>query len=587
MAALHWIEEGNNHTSEVDGVPYRVVARGLDSYRLMVNGQKVFVGALGECKKTAEACASNGHKLPLRAGNAEAPVAVSVPLKERTVQDVQDIVDFLHHKHGHNLPNWSDYAEILAGYELKPGDITDQMWASALENEKREIHKRVPLANAKKADTIKDVKDPTPREENKMSMVLEKLNVTSMFEELGFGNARKWSADKLSAKIEALPEFLEKDTKRPESKEGKETLKEILSALDAEQPIELVAGKKSEDDNGHIATSSEGNGDAPPKRKRGRPPKPKPEKPKIVLPEIPHHSFVYEELEPAKLCKLTPTLAKEFRDMTKFPRDRDLNDSRLAEYKQKVERGEFTGAQWVSCYVKEVDTTFRLNGKHTSKILADWLEAGNEAPCKIDVRRYSCPTMQDAAGLFATMDNKRASRTKADVIKGYSSAADETRELSPRILSILVSGLAFEKVGHEYWKRIPTDDQAGIMLENTDFAQWLNDFFVGKAPKKVKHVMRAGVVAAMYRTWKKDSNAALQFWQQIRDDSNDPKEAPTRRLFRWLCDNNVVGAGGRQRALTSREILYYCIKAWNAWRENEEEVKLTHYREEGEMLEVV
>lgn len=330
------------------------------------------------------------------------------------------------------------------------------------------------------------------------------------------------------------------------------TPQEEEAMITAAPPVKPKRGRprKSPEANGHVPTA------------RAKPAAPRV---KFKTPNI-------TEIEKPKLVKVTPTLAKRFRDMERYPHDRNLSPTRCEFLKNAIRQGLFRGSEWVSCRCAETSLTYRLNGKHTSAVLCELYEADEEVPDIVQlVREYEAKTLADMAHLFASFDPRQSARGKADIVRGFAATHEETAGLSPRLLNLVTTGLAFSLWERNY-KRVSTQEQSVLLLQNTEFAAWVNGLLADQ--KEAKHLKRMPVVAAMARTWKTDADAATEFWTKIRDDCDDNKNAPTRVLYRWLLKHKIGAVRNTADAVSDREAYVVCLLAWNAWRADEETVSL-------------
>lgn len=426
--------------------------------------------------------------------------------------------------------------------------------------------------------------------------------IVQMFRELGKLKASSWSDDQLEEELLKLPDHVQSDDFDEHAiewtREGRETFYSVMETLQDEGVVSFRDGdevspkeapKKSPkevsgDEEFDLEETAEGvdreedEGDvqkAIKKRGRGRPPKDR------TVPEVPvapHNGFTFTEVS-AKLLNPTKELAARFKDMATFPRDREFSDRRAEKILQALRNNEFRGSEWVSCHVADNNQTYRLNGKHTSAMVHKFLEEGGKVDRKVLVREYEVPSLRDAAGVFSTMDTKDASRTKADVLKGFASTVKETEALSSRLVNLVTAGVSYGLYEKKY-KKVSTTDQAGVLLANKRFAKFvgsvLNDDSLERAdpPKTVRdvrHMMRMSVIAAMFKTWRMDPEDASDFWLAVRDDSNDEKKSPRRVIYKFLTESKV-GRGARK--VSEVEVFVKCLQAWNAYRNGDREVTL-------------
>lgn len=436
------------------------------------------------------------------------------------------------------------------------------------------------------------------------ALSVDRKEFDSLMKSLGHANPQKWDKDKVQSHLEGLPKYLKSHPVDVEGDDQK-LLEEILDALDLDQNVVISLPDETDDEPDEapeISTKTETNGHG--KARKSKKKSQVEEEPSLdeevseeepsrvrEIPEeelpVKHLPFSYEKTSD-KLIKLSPSLVEKFFNMDAFPRDRDLQKNRVNYHRRNLENGEFTGATWASIYVADLDKTFRGNGKHTSFVLNEWLEKGEDLPdCNIRVEEYTCPTLKDAAGLFQTFDPKASVRNKADVLRTYSSTTKATEGMPSRVLSVLTTGIAFSE--HEkVYRKIPTVDQAMGMLSKTKFNNWFRDLIMAdgkRGLKEKKHLIRMSVVAAMYQTYKIDPETAGEFWEKIRDKGGDDKaNSPPRKLYDWLIKSKVGGREGKGR-VSEREVYISCLQGWNAYKAEEDTVAFK-YKEGMETPEV-
>jgi hypothetical protein len=274
------------------------------------------------------------------------------------------------------------------------------------------------------------------------------------------------------------------------------------------------------------------------------------------------------EMEKPRLMKATPALARKFRDMERFPRDRDLNLRRLEFVKTTMRSGEFRGSEWVSALNRDDGKIYRLNGRHTSTAMCDLFEEGVSIDANMLVREYACDTLEDMARLWSTFDPAQSARRKPDILRSFAGAEPALSEVSSRTLSLATAGLAFNLWEVES-SRKPVVDQAMLLLQNVEFARWFADIVHDQS--SCSHMRRIAVAAAMARTYFKNKAAATEFWLKIRDDCDDPVRSGSRVLYRWLLKHSLGGEKGRGKEnASSREMFVRCLLGYNAWRKGED-----------------
>lgn len=279
--------------------------------------------------------------------------------------------------------------------------------------------------------------------------------------------------------------------------------------------------------------------------------------------------MAWQETAKPKLTTATPALAKKWRGMERFPRDRDLSPTRLEFIKKAILANEFRGSELACISILETGKEYRINGKHTSEALFQLFDSGVEfTPPVMLVREYAADTMEDAARLYATFDARQSARTKADVIRGFASASPLLESLESRKLTLACAGMAYS-LWEDKMRHHDACEQSMLLVQNADFALWMTEMISGVG--KNRHIFRMSVVAAMVKTWSKAKAAATEFWTGIRDGCTDPPGSPRQKLYRWLLTHTIGSGAGKnaKEAASERETLVRCLHAWNAWRRNE------------------
>lgn len=277
--------------------------------------------------------------------------------------------------------------------------------------------------------------------------------------------------------------------------------------------------------------------------------------------------------------KVTKAMAKEFADMEACPGDRPLSERRLAVYEKIMRAGGFRPVTWAKAYCKETDGTYRVNGKHTSTLLAA-LDRIPEFYCTIE--SYSCDTLEDVSRLYATFDSTMQSRSAREIYLSFASTVTEYKDLTAKVITSVPPGVSYHIHGESYG-RVQAAERAETLLEYPEFVLWLSKLLSGgmtahesgnssskKSHLKSNHLYRQPVVAAMFACWSKAKAAATEFWMAVRDETGSRPELPDRKLARWLVTSTLSQREhSRIRPATIRETYCKSLHAWNAWRKGE------------------
>jgi len=289
---------------------------------------------------------------------------------------------------------------------------------------------------------------------------------------------------------------------------------------------------------------------------------------------------VWKQIEKPRTVLASRALVNEFVNMEPAPYDRPLSEKRLQVYERILSSNEFRTVTWASCVCLETGNTYRVNGKHTATLLS---KRDPLPEFHITVERYQADTLHDVANLYNTFDSNLASRTVSDINAAFAATIPELRNVAHRTVNLIVSAASFLKWSESEIKRVPPAERAEELLEWTDFAQWLTDIMPlggGGSIGIARQLFRSSVFAAMMSTYRKAPRLALEFWLQVRDETNADRDNATRVLARFLIHSAMASgktiSGRDKKIVTPREMYAKCIHAYNAWR-RDEVTRLNYY----------
>lgn len=495
-------------------------------------------------------------------------------------ETVSNLAEFLKALDDKETPGYNCPTEGIDGQNAKKGGRAGST-PETNETSKNKSKQESPQVN-NSSNTPETPNLETPKEPK--IMLVTESRVRKLFKSMGYTKADNWSLEKLTEKTNEITS-LPPEARKPAKEEDRKTFAEIYEALTEDDVVKITQDSDEDDflpdveeapEKPAVTTvvkrkrvvKAEANGE-----KNGTH-EDLPARKKVVK------GVAWREAKSPRLVELDAKLAKRFVEMARFPRDRELQENRLNFLRNEIKEGRFRGCEWSSCHVKETGETYRVNGKHTSKIFHEMFVAEETVPeITILVREYECDTMEEASQLFATFDAKVNSRSKSDVIRGFAVSNTATADLSPRLLNVLTAAVSYG-VWQDGYRKHPVTEQAALLIHNAEFVEWAKTILDHKA---AKHMVRMSVVAAMLKTWEVDPEAANEFWTEIRDDSDAPKNAPQRVLYRYL-QTAKVGARDASERVGEREVLAKCLQAWNAYRDKESTVKF-RYSKEGPLPE--
>lgn len=264
-----------------------------------------------------------------------------------------------------------------------------------------------------------------------------------------------------------------------------------------------------------------------------------------------------------KVVRITKKLAEEFRDMTPSPGDRNLSDKRRSRLQSHVTKHTMRPCVWAKVYCKADSKTYRVNGQHTSTVMA---EANGEAKGLFAfVELYEADSLEDVASLYSTFDARFNSRSQNDLNRSFSHSVETLDDIPGPIINVAISGLSFALWGESGSAAAAPETRAALIPANAGFILWLHDR-TSELGKDIRIVKRAPITAAMYRTYEKDKKAATEFWDAVIHGSGSDFRSPDRKLHKYLLGTAIRSSSTERQRAGRREMYVKALHAWNAWR---------------------
>ena len=262
-----------------------------------------------------------------------------------------------------------------------------------------------------------------------------------------------------------------------------------------------------------------------------------------------------------KLVQVGEYEAMEYLDYnTHYKGQRPLNHKQVKMLENEMINGTFLdGNIAIAVLAYENNRKILVNGQHQSQAV---MNTGSEIV--VNYQEYDCFNPEDLSDLFRRFDNHKQ-RSLSDCLNPEAEALGV--EWKRKIVRLVVTA-ACQIEGIADAPKVKKVEMLKHYLKEGSFINHLL-----KDGKSCKHMLRGAVVRAMIETWRIDKDAALVFWEKVRDGANLEVKAPELKLRSYLMGCSLVGSGRgvgsdvRSGDLASaREIYVKSIHAWNAKR---------------------
>jgi hypothetical protein len=269
-----------------------------------------------------------------------------------------------------------------------------------------------------------------------------------------------------------------------------------------------------------------------------------------------------------ELENLTPELAKKFATMDKLPGERPLKAKRLKFFEDHIKEGTFIDPSWSIGICKADGKTYRLDGQHTSTILAS-LSADIFPQNKLaTIVSYEFDSIEeDAPMLFDTFDNPQSARNNEEMMGVFRSSHSDMDELSNSLCVNVANGIFHYESGQAQGVIYPTRVRGLYFADqrNIDFAQWIKSMFDDEAVKNGWLLSKSGIISEMLADWILSAEVATEFWSYVLKENHADPDNITRELAEDLKRWRV-----KQERRSQEEYRTRAQKSWKRYRKEME-----------------
>lgn len=277
------------------------------------------------------------------------------------------------------------------------------------------------------------------------------------------------------------------------------------------------------------------------------------------------------KLTASETVDLTPQLAEQFSKMPASTTERDLKPKREEYLKEAVLNGTAISFCWAQANVTETGETVRVNGHHSSTMLAK-LNGQFPAGLKVHLDTYTVPDNQALIVLFRQLDNRASARTVDDVSGAYQGLHPGLARVSKRAARKAVEGAGWFLFNVRGDPVPRGDDRLDLFnrLELHPFIHMVGNILSVKTPE-----FGSPVVGAMYGAWERDPADAEKFFGDVaKQGGGNDTTHPAVVLDAWLVDARDCKGDKKP---TEREVYTACAVAWNAFRNHRSLTSIGRY----------
>jgi hypothetical protein len=282
-------------------------------------------------------------------------------------------------------------------------------------------------------------------------------------------------------------------------------------------------------------------------------------------------------LQTSEVKDLTIDVLHQFRAINSSSVEREITTSRVKHLREKADAGRLVTFHWVTA--EHAGQTLRMNGQHSSEMLKG-MEADNKFPANLKVHRehYLVDDGDALALLFQQFDDRRSSRSIADVAAVYQGLQPDLASIDKKIAKLSIDGYVWFRRRVEGIMGTPVGDMAYTLFRDTGlhpFIHWLASIQNSKS----KELKLDPVVAAIFGTFERNESAARAFWEQVAHSYDPDDQNPAAILDRWLL--SILDKHYEDERPSPQDIYQGCIYAWNASREDKKIPAIKWERRKG------
>jgi hypothetical protein len=256
---------------------------------------------------------------------------------------------------------------------------------------------------------------------------------------------------------------------------------------------------------------------------------------------------------------VTRDVAKQFSTMAASPTEREFIPKRVEYLRDRiVQLQRAIPFFWVMA--KCGDEIFRMNGQHSSKMLAG-LDGKFPKDLIAVILTYEVDSLADLPVLFQQFDDRRSTRTLPDVAGAFQGVHPDIAAVERKTAKLAADGYIWFVKNRVSAHVLPViADEAYAVFEDEDvrkFVLWTEGILTIKTPE----LKTSPVIAAMFGCREVEPDKADLFWKEVGQGLDDG--TPPALLGAWLLQ--AAEQRDPRKKLTGQQLHQGCVYAWRAF----------------------
>ena len=213
---------------------------------------------------------------------------------------------------------------------------------------------------------------------------------------------------------------------------------------------------------------------------------------------------------------------------------------------------------WAKAHVLETGETYRVNGNHSSTMLAK-LNGDFPEGLKVHVDTYEVADKKALCLLFRQFDSRVSARTVDDIAGAYQGVETALASVPKQAARKAIEGIVWyerNKIGSD----VPAGDDRFQWLLDPRYHQFIQ--MTGRILSLKTPEFNAPVIGAMYGAHDREPAKAEEFYDAVaKQGGGNDEDHPASVLDAWL-----VSSREQDDKPTEKETYYACAYCWNVFR---------------------